>query len=138
MLNGKLDALKAEAINDLINAESQNQHYQSLTQLGGRHSQIFEEIREEIVSIMAHAEAYIEFEEEEDVESEVLDQVKQTVQKLIQKLENYLDDGGIGEVIREGVKISIVGPPNVGKSSLLNYLAKSDVAIVSDVPGIVS
>ncbi|CAI2360687.1 unnamed protein product [Moneuplotes crassus] len=136
MFNGKLDALKAEAINDLINAESENQHYQSIKQLGGRHSLIFEEIREEIIKIMAHAEAFIEFEEDEDdVEQEVMAQVSQRVKKLLLTLKGYLDDNGIGEIIREGVKIAIAGPPNAGKSSLINELAKSDVAIVSDIPG---
>ena len=136
MFNGKLDALKAEAINDLINSESENQHYQSITQLGGKHSKIFEEIREEIIKIMSHAEAYIEFEEdEEDVESQVIDQVGGRVQKLVDIIKGYLNDNGIGQIIREGVRVAIVGPPNSGKSSLINELAKSDVAIVSDIPG---
>ena len=136
MINGKFDALKAEALNDLINSESENQHHLSLEQLGGKQSEIFEEIRADMIKAIAHAEAYIEFEEDEgDVESEVIHQVGEKVTLLAQTIRKYLNDNGIGQIIREGVQIAIVGPPNTGKSSLINELANSDVAIVSDIPG---
>ena len=136
MFNGKLNALEAEGLNDLINAESESQHYQSVQQMGGTHTQIFENIRQDIIKILAHAEAYIEFEEEEgDVKSDLINQVGDRVRQLINRIEGYLDDNQVGEIIREGIKVSIIGPPNVGKSSLMNALSKRDVAIVSDVPG---
>jgi tRNA modification GTPase len=85
--------------------------------------------------VVATAEAYIEFEEEEEGRGELMGKVGERVSKLVQRLEGVLNDGRKGEIVREGLRVAVVGPPNVGKSSLVNLLAKRDVAIVSEVPG---
>ena len=101
-----------------------------------KHSKLYEELRQDIIKIIAHSEAYIEFEEDEDdVKSDLMHHVGDKVNELITKLKDYLEDNKVGQVIREGVKICIIGPPNVGKSSLINKLSNTDLAIVSDIPG---
>ena len=132
--NGKLDLAQAEGLADLIDAETESQHKQAMRQMGGGTTQRVEALRMAILEPLALMEAYIDFPDEEIPES-VLRESSERVTSLTRQIEALLDDGGIGEKIREGLDIVILGPPNAGKSSLLNALAKRDAAIVSDEAG---
>ena len=100
----------------------------------GKSSKIFESIRHLLIKVLSKIEAKIDF-PDEDLPSEILQGIKSDTTKAINDLEKILDDQKVGERIREGFKISIIGPTNVGKSSLLNHLADRDVAIVSEIAG---
>eukprot|EP00347_Sterkiella_histriomuscorum_P011080 403373830 len=136
-MNGKLDLVKAEGLNDLINAQSEEQLKLSMHQLLGRHSLLYEDLRQQLIRMLAHAEAYIDFEADEtnDLLPQVFIDLGKSTELLSKQIEGYLRDANIGETIREGFKISILGPPNAGKSTLMNLLTKRRVAIVSEIPG---
>ncbi len=132
--NGKMDLLETEGLADLINAETAMQHKQALRQMGGELSKTYEDWRQQIIKSLAHLEAYIDFPDEdlpEDVEAGILE----TVEALKSSIKSHLNDNRRGELLRSGLYATIIGSPNVGKSSLLNYLAKRDVAIVSHIAG---
>lgn len=133
-LNGKLDLAQAEGLADLIDAETASQHAQAMRQLGGTTTRRVEALRGAILEPLALMEAYIDFPDEE-IPEEVLTEVSRKIEKLKHDIADILDDNGIGEKIREGLDIVILGPPNAGKSSLLNVLAKRDAAIVSPEAG---
>ena len=133
-LNQKFDLLEAEGLADLIDAETPAQHAQAMRQLGGDMSGRIAALREKILMPLALLEAYIDF-PDEDIPEETLTEVREGIVALGAEIRQLLDDGGIGEKIREGIEIVIFGPPNAGKSSLLNALARRDVAIVSDEAG---
>lgn len=133
-LNGKMDLTAAEGLADLIDAETELQHSQAIKQLGGGLARIYEKWRKELLQLMGLLEAYIDF-PDEDIPEEALTQSKNIIQKLIKEIKAHLDDNNRGERLRSGLKLSILGKPNVGKSSLLNYLMKRDVSIVSDISG---
>jgi tRNA modification GTPase len=133
-LNGKMDLIQAEAIVDLINSETKEQHRQALRQMGGDLSRIYEKWRLDLINIMANLEAFIDF-PDEDLPIDIVDDLESKVSVLRLKILAHLDDGGAGIKIRNGLSLAIIGQVNVGKSSLINYLAKSDVAIVTDVAG---
>lgn len=133
-MNGKLDLAQVEGLADLIDAETHSQHRQAMRQMGGDTTQRVEALRMAILEPLALMEAYIDFPDEEIPES-VLREASERVTSLTRQIEALLDDGGIGEKIREGLDIVIIGPPNAGKSSLLNALAKRDAAIVSHEAG---
>ena len=132
--NHKMDLTEAEGLADLIDAETQAQQKYALRQMEGSLKNLYEEWREQLVNIMAHLEAYIDFPDEEIPETVVAD-INNTVFKLRQSIEHHLDSDNIGERLREGFRVVIVGRPNAGKSSLLNAIAKRDVVIVSDIAG---
>ena len=133
-LNGKLDLAQAEGLADLIEAQTAAQHRQALRQLGGEASARVAALRARILTPLALLEAYIDFPDEE-IPDRVLTETAQHVRELASELAALLDDGGVGEKIREGLEIVILGPPNAGKSSLLNALARRDAAIVSPEAG---
>ena len=133
-MNGKLDLLEAEGLADLIDADTAAQHAQAMRQLGGSLSARIMDLREQILVPLALLEAYIDFPDEEIPES-ALTETTQRVEALANEIRALLDDGGVGEKIREGLRIVIFGPPNAGKSSLLNAIARRDVAIVSEQAG---
>lgn len=133
-LNQKFDLLEAEGLADLIDAETPAQHAQALRQMGGEISARIGALREQILMPLALLEAYIDF-PDEDIPSETLTEIDTRIAGLRQEIQTLLADGGIGEQIREGLEVVLFGPPNAGKSSLLNALAHRDVAIVSDEAG---
>ncbi|WP_411819268.1 tRNA uridine-5-carboxymethylaminomethyl(34) synthesis GTPase MnmE [Hyphococcus formosus] len=133
--NGKLDLAQAEALADLIDAETTLQKKQALGQLDGRLSAVAEDWRREILAVMAPLEADIDFPDEGDVPAAIAAAAGPAIARLRESLIAFLDTSGRARTIREGVSIAIIGPPNAGKSSLVNALAGSEIAIVSDIAG---
>ena len=132
--NGKINLLKAEGIADLVSAETEIQRKQAVEIMSGKSSDKFTSWRAKLLKILAHVEAKIDF-PDEDLPKDILDEIQKTSNQVSKEIEKVLDDQKVGERIREGFKIAIVGPTNAGKSSLLNYLSKRDVAIVSEIAG---
>jgi len=132
--NGKLDLAEVEGLADLIDAETAGQRRQALRQLDGGLSALVEGWRARLVRILAHLEADIDF-PDEDLPEGVAAAVAPEIEELANEMRRHLDDGRRGEILREGFHIAIIGPPNAGKSSLLNWLAQRDAAIVSDTAG---
>jgi len=133
-LNGKINLLKAESIADLISSETEIQRQQAIKIMSGKSSQKFNEWREILLKILSNVEAKIDF-PEENLPDNILKNIKSSSIKIKEEIQKLLNDQKVGERIREGFKIAIVGPTNAGKSSLLNYLSKRDVAIVSETAG---
>lgn len=132
--HGKLDLTAAEAVADLVDAETAVQRRQAVRQLGGALAEIYEGWRQRLLRSLAHIEAALDFADEELPEALQQD-VRSEIQTLQSEVAAHLNDGRRGERLRDGVQIAIIGPPNVGKSSLLNLLARRDAAIVSAVAG---
>ena len=132
--NGKINLLKAESISDLISAETEIQRSQAMKIMKGRSSKKFNELREKLLKILSFVEAKIDF-PEEDLPDENIKKIKEDSVVVLKNIEKILDDQKVGEIIREGFKIAIVGPTNAGKSSLLNNLSNREVAIVSEIAG---
>lgn len=130
----KMDLTQAEALADLVDAETQAQQKQALRQMGGALKELYDDWRHRLVQALAHLEAVIDF-PDEDLPPAVADKVWGEVGDLQKSIASHLNDGGRGERIRDGLMIAIIGPPNAGKSSLLNALAKREAAIVSAIPG---
>ncbi|MBE88137.1 MAG: tRNA uridine-5-carboxymethylaminomethyl(34) synthesis GTPase MnmE [Rhodospirillaceae bacterium] len=134
VLAGKIDFTEAEGLIDLIDAETDAQRRQALLQSRGVLGDLYNSWRDKLLPCLAHLEAAIDF-PDEDLPEGVELAIGPTVKTLIQEIENHLEDGHRGERLRDGLKIAIFGPPNVGKSSLLNWLARRDAAIVSETAG---
>ncbi|MEQ8282314.1 MAG: tRNA uridine-5-carboxymethylaminomethyl(34) synthesis GTPase MnmE [Parvibaculum sp.] len=132
--NGKLDLTEVEGLADLIDAETEAQRRQALRQMEGALGQLYEGWRARLVRLLAHAEAEIDFPDEE-VPGDLIATLGPEIARLKSEIAAHLDDGRRGERLRDGVEVAIVGPPNVGKSSLLNRLAGREAAIVSDEAG---
>ena len=132
--NQKMDLTEAEGLADLIDAETEAQQKYALRQMEGNLKNLYEDWREKLVNIMAHLEAYIDFPDEEIPEN-IVSEMNNTVFKLKNEIKEHLSSDNIGERLREGFRVVIVGRPNAGKSSLLNAIAKRDVVIVSDIAG---
>lgn len=132
--NGKIDLTGAEAIADLIDAETEAQKTQALEQLGGTLARLYQGWADRLTKILAHQEADIEF-PDEDLPQGVSEGLRSEVSALLSDVARHLDDNRRGERLRSGLLIAIVGAPNAGKSSLLNALAGREAAIVSDEAG---
>ncbi|MDA9696660.1 tRNA uridine-5-carboxymethylaminomethyl(34) synthesis GTPase MnmE [Candidatus Pelagibacter sp.] len=132
--NGKINLLKAESIADLISSETEIQRQQAIKIMNGKSSDQFNFLREKLLKILSHVEAKIDF-PEEDLPNNILDEIKNSSDEVINKIKKILNDHKVGERIREGFKIAILGPTNAGKSSLMNHLSNRDVAIVSEIAG---
>ena len=133
-LNGRMDLLEAEAVGDLIDAETEAQRKQALRQLEGALGIIYDGWSARLRWLLAQQEALIDF-PDEDLPPEVEDRVVAEIGSLRGEVRAHLDDGRRGEKLRDGLVFAVSGPPNVGKSSLVNLLAERDVAIVSALPG---
>ncbi len=133
-LNGKINLLKAESVADLISAETEMQRQQAVKIMKGKSSVKFNSLREKLLKTLSFVEAKIDF-PDEDLPEENINEIKKNSQEIIDEIKTILDDQKIGEIIREGFKIAIVGPTNAGKSSLLNNLANREIAIVSEIAG---
>ncbi len=132
--NGRINLLKAESIADLISSETEIQRKQAVKIMSGKSSEKFNMWREKLIKILSHIEAKIDF-PDEDLPKNILFKIHETSKQIEKEIKKTLNDHRVGERIREGFKIAIVGPPNSGKSSLLNYLSKRDAAIVSEIAG---
>jgi tRNA modification GTPase len=132
--NGKLDLTRAEAIADLVDAQTQAQRLQALRQHDGALAELYEGWRAQLIMGVGRAEAAIDFSDDGVGDAE-FDAARTVAVQVSQQIRAHLDDAGRGEALREGVRLAIIGPPNAGKSSLLNLLAQRDVAIVSDIAG---
>ena len=132
--NGKINLLKAESIADLISSETEIQRQQAIKIMNGKSADQFNFLREKLLKTLSHIEAKIDF-PDEDLPQDILKEVKKSSDEVLISIEKILDDQKVGERIREGFKIVILGPTNAGKSSLLNHLSNRDVAIVSEIAG---
>ncbi|KAA1466071.1 tRNA modification GTPase TrmE [Dentipellis sp. KUC8613] len=131
---GRLDLTQVEGLKDLIDAETEVQRKSALRAAGGATRAVFDGLRGEILMCLSLCEAAIDF-GEEDVEDSVLDKAWQLGEKLRERMVSILTDDRRGEILRSGVRLTIFGPPNAGKSSLLNFLAQREAAIVTHIPG---
>tara|TARA_B110001454_G_scaffold217878_1_gene244261 strand:- start:8977 stop:10278 length:1302 start_codon:yes stop_codon:yes gene_type:complete len=133
-INNKMDLTAIEAMGDLINSHTEAQHNYALSQMEGSLSKLYLSWRKELIEVIAYLEAGIDFADEE-IPQDVLKNINKKIDILIIEMNNHLDEKNQGEILKEGFKIAIIGEPNVGKSSLINLLAKRDVAIVSEEAG---
>jgi len=132
--NGKINLLKAESVADLISSETEIQRQQAIKIMNGKSADQFNFLREKLLKILSHVEAKIDF-PDEDLPNDILKEIKKSSDDVLKNIEKILNDQKVGERIREGFKIAILGPTNAGKSSLLNHLSNRDVAIVSEIAG---
>ena len=130
----KMDLTAAEGLADLIESDTQAQRRQALRQLRGDLGALYEDWRGRLVRAMAHLEATIDFSDEE-LPPQLTAEVRAEAASVATAIAGHLADGRRGERLRGGLQVAIVGPPNAGKSSLLNYLARRDAAIVAETPG---
>lgn len=131
---GKLDLTQAEALADLVDADTRAQARQALRQMGGALKTTYDDWRERLVKALAHLEAVIDF-PDEDLPDDTAQALWGAVEGLEKELSKHLADDGRGERLRNGIHVAIIGPPNAGKSSLLNLLAQREAAIVSEIAG---
>jgi tRNA modification GTPase len=132
--NDKIDLLKAESIGDLIHAETDLQRDQAVKLVQGNASNYYNDLREKLIKSLSYIEAKIDF-AEDDLPEKVLKEVQNSIKEIHKDINKIIEDNKIGEKIRDGFRVSITGEVNAGKSSLLNLIAKRDVAIVSDEAG---
>ena len=132
--NGKINLLKAESVSDLISSETEIQRQQAIKVMSGKSAEKFNLLRERLLKILSKVEAKIDF-PEDDLPENILLNIHSETKSIREDIQKILNDQKVGERIREGFKISIIGPTNAGKSSLLNYLSKRDLAIVSEIAG---
>jgi tRNA modification GTPase len=132
--NNKIDLVIAESIGDLIHSETELQRHQAIKLIQGEASNYYNNLREKLIKSLAYIEAKIDF-AEDDLPEKILQEVQKSIKKIHQDIKKILDDNKIGEKIRAGFKVSIIGEVNSGKSSLLNLLSKREVAIVSEEKG---
>ncbi len=132
--NGKINLLKAESISDLISSETEIQRQQAIKIMTGKSSDKFNSLRTRLIKILSNIEAKIDF-PEEDLPNDILKNIHSETKSIKNEIEKILNDQKVGERIREGFKIAIIGPTNAGKSSLLNFLSRRDIAIVSEIAG---
>lgn len=134
-LNGKIDLVQAEAINDIINATTAEAKDLSMESLVGKTSELFKPIKKEIGEILSHIEVNIDYPEYEDIEVTSKEEILTKCSKILNDINELIKQGEKDKLYKDGVKIAIIGKPNVGKSSLLNALIREDKAIVTNIAG---
>ena len=134
-LNGRIDLIQAEAINDVINASSKEAKELSILSLKGKTSELILPIKKRIADVLSLIEVNIDYPEYEDIEVANKSHVISLVDELVPQINSLVESGEKGLIIKEGIKVALVGKPNVGKSSLLNALLGESKAIVTDIAG---
>lgn len=134
-LNGRIDLLEAEAVMDMIDAKTENQRKMAINQIDGKTSNLINELRNDMVQIISNINVNIDYPEYDDVDIITNDILIPKIKKLKEKISKILKESENGKIIKEGIKTSIIGRPNVGKSSLLNALLQEEKAIVTDIAG---
>ncbi|KAI1313873.1 tRNA modification GTPase gtpbp3, mitochondrial [Mortierella claussenii] len=133
--NDKLDLTEVEGLADLLNAETEAQRRLALRQADGGLKNLYDSWRMQLIKSMALIEALIDFGEDENIEDDVYDNVVTKVSSLYSEIKRHTNDDRRGEILRDGIHVTILGPPNAGKSSFLNFITKRQAAIVSPIPG---
>ena len=134
-LNGRIDLEEAEGIMDLIDAKTDKARSLAINQLSGKVSNLIRNLREDLVQVLANINVNIDYPEYDDVEEITIPLLQEKITNIKNKIENILKQSNDGKLIKEGIKTSIIGKPNVGKSSLLNTLLEEEKAIVTDIEG---
>ncbi|HEX2840662.1 tRNA uridine-5-carboxymethylaminomethyl(34) synthesis GTPase MnmE [Hyphomicrobium sp.] len=132
---GKLDLAEVEGLADLIDAETEGQRRQALAQASGALSDLYDGWRASLIEALGLIEAGLDFADEGDIGAKTFTDATAVIKVMAQAVTHHLEDGHRGEILRDGFRVALTGPPNAGKSSLLNALARRDVAIVSDEAG---
>lgn len=132
--NQKMDLTAAEGLADLIDSETSEQQKYALRQMEGSLKGLYDGWRQQLLNVMAHLEAYIDFPDEE-LPADIIDNLQNTVFKVKEQIQSHLNSDNIGERLRDGFRVVILGEPNAGKSSLLNAIARREAVIVSDIAG---
>ncbi len=134
LLNNKIDLVKTESIADIINAETEKQREVAIKNLSGGLSNFIKEINKSIAEVLANVEAIIDF-SDEDLPVGIIKKAKEQNKNIIKKIQAELRNAKLSKPIRNGIEIAIIGKPNTGKSSFINFVSKKNVAIVTDIPG---
>lgn len=134
-LNGRIDLLEAEAVMDMINSKTEKQREMAINQIGGKVSDLINSLRSDMVQIISNINVNIDYPEYDDVDIITDSILIPKITNLKQRIEKILKESTNGKIIKDGIKTSIIGRPNVGKSSLLNALLEEDKAIVTDIAG---
>ena len=134
-LNGRIDLIEAEGIMGVINAKSEKSRVLAINQLNGSTSSMIKELRQEIIELLANIEVNIDYPEYDDIEQVSIKMLKAKISTITDKIQNIIEKSESSKIIKEGINVSIIGRPNVGKSSLLNCLLEEEKAIVTDIEG---
>ncbi len=134
LINNKLSVLKAETINDLVNAETENQRKIAIGNLSGNLDKFINEISNKLIKLLADIEAIIDF-SDEDLPKEIYNDIKEQNKNIYKEIENIIKRSSLSKKILDGFTITIIGKPNTGKSSFVNYINNKEVSIVTNIPG---
>ena len=134
LMNDKLDLVQTASLSDLINSETEKQRSMAISNLSGELSFFTEKINKTLTKLLANTEAIIDF-SDEDLPKNILTEIKEQNKNIIKVIEQEIKKSSISKPIREGFVVSIVGKPNTGKSSFINFISKKNISIVTDIPG---